>query len=65
MRLGYVSDIDFDECSGAICHLIIPGPCRILGLFGNEQVYCIDYKCICQIGADIILVDVDAERCLK
>ena len=65
MRLGYVSDLEFEPATGCIRRLIVPGPCRILGIFGNEQEYYIDYCCICQIGPDIILVDVDVEKCLK
>ena len=37
--LGCVVDIDFDECSGCITALIVPGPCRICGIFGRLGIY--------------------------
>ena len=65
MRLGYVSDLDFEPATGCIRRIIVPGPCRIFGLFGSENEYCIDYCNICQIGPDIILVDIDTKANLK
>ena len=53
-RLGRVLDIEFDLHTGVICQLILPGPSRLIG-----------WKCIRQIGADIILVDVDLEKCMQ
>ena len=35
--LGCVIDIDFDECSGCIKALIVPGPGRLCGLFGRDN----------------------------
>jgi YlmC/YmxH family sporulation protein len=63
-RLGYVSDIEFDICTGQITHIIVPGPCRIWGILGRDHEYVISCCNIKQIGVDIILVDVDAEKCL-
>ncbi len=60
--LGYAADIDFDECTGCIRALIVPGPGRLCGLFGREIEYVIPFKCVRCIGADVILVDVDIER---
>ena len=37
--------------------LIVPGPCRFLGLFGREDDYVIPWLCIKRIGDDLILVD--------
>ncbi|MBO5372082.1 MAG: YlmC/YmxH family sporulation protein [Lachnospiraceae bacterium] len=56
--LGNVIDIDLDENTGCICALIIPGPCKIFGMFGHEFEYCIPWKCIVRIGSDIILVEI-------
>ena len=58
-RLGYVADLEFDCESGCICQLIIPGPGKFCGLFGRENEYTIGWKCICRIGDDVILVDVN------
>lgn len=63
-RLGYVCDVEFDVCTGCIIALIVPGPCKIWGILGRDQEYVIPWKCIKQIGTDIILVDVDVERIL-
>lgn len=63
-RLGYVCDVEFDVCTGNIVALIVPGPCKIWGILGRDQEYVIPWRCIKQIGTDIILVDVDVERIL-
>lgn len=59
-RLGKVSDFEFDECSGCIHKIIVPGNSnRFLSFFQCEQCdYVIPYKNIKQIGPDIILVDI-------
>ena len=57
-RLGVVADIDFDICTGCICQLIIPRPAKFCGIFGHEEEYTIGWRCVKQIGEDIILVDV-------
>jgi YlmC/YmxH family sporulation protein len=61
-RLGFVADIDIDEKTGRIKKIIIPGNGKILGIFGRETEYCIEWCNIKQIGDDIILVDVDTEE---
>ena len=38
-------------------NLIVPGPCRFLGLFGRQDDYVIPWCCVRRIGEDIILVD--------
>lgn len=63
-RLGYVCDVEFDICTGCITHIIVPGPCKILGILGRDHEYVINSCHIKQIGVDIILVDVDVEKCL-
>ena len=64
-RLGYVADVGFDCDDGCIECLIIPGPCKIWGIIGRDHEYVIPWKCIKQIGPDVILVDVDVEDCFK
>ena len=56
-RLGFVSDAILDLTSGRVLALIVPGPCRFLGLFGREDDYVIPWLCIKRIGDDLILVD--------
>jgi len=64
-RLGYVSDLELEEESGRIVNLMVPGPGRFFGLFGNSGVYVIPWGCICRIGGDLILVDVRLEECRR
>lgn len=57
-KLGRVCDLVFDERDGSICKLIVKeksGICGFLGL-GEEVEVC--YQKICQIGPDIILVEI-------
>lgn len=61
-RIGTVADIEFDVKTGTICQLIIPGQGKWCGLFGRDAEYIIGWKCVRQIGADIILVDVCMEE---
>ena len=60
-RLGYVSDADFDNHTGQLRALIVPGPCRFFGLFGREDDYILPFDCISRIGSDIILIEVHGE----
>ena len=64
-RLGYVADIDFDVCTGCICQLIVPGPAKFCGFFGREIEYTIGWRCVKQIGDDVILVDIDTAKTCK
>lgn len=63
-RLGFICDIEFDFCTGIITKIIIPGPCKIWGILGRDNEYVIPFCDIKQIGTDVILVDVDLEKCL-
>ena len=45
-KLGNVCDIEFEERTGKIIALIIPGPCKILGIIGRDQEYIIPYECV-------------------
>lgn len=56
--LGKVGDLEFDECTGQICKLIIPGNNKFAALFGGEPEYVIPYRNIKKIGPDIIIVDI-------
>lgn len=61
-RLGYVSDVIFDVCTGCITDIIIPGPCKIWGIMGRDHEYIINFKCIKQIGNEVVLVEVETEK---
>ena len=43
---GYVNDLVIDICCGRVTALIVPGPCRFLGLFGREDDYVIPWLCM-------------------
>lgn len=59
-KLGHVADFEFDQCTGCIQKLIVPGcGCnRFKGFFGGEPDFVICYRDIKQIGPDIIIVDI-------
>ena len=62
-RLGYISDVEVEVPGGCICAIIVPGPCKFLGLFGHRDDYFIPWNCICRIGPDIVLVDIKHDEC--
>ena len=62
-RLGFVSDVLVELPEGKVCALVIPGPCRLLGLTGQKHDFIIPWDCIRRIGPDIILVDTKPEDC--
>ena len=57
-RLGFAGDIEFDIKTGCILALIVSGPGCFCGFIGHDKEYIIPFKDICQVGEDIILVDV-------
>lgn len=62
-RLGYISDARIDLPQGHILAIIVPGPCRFLGLWGRRDDYIIPWHCIRKMGSDIVLVDIKPEEC--
>jgi len=64
-RYGFVSDLEIEPESGKISALIVPGPGRVLGVFGREQEYRIPWDLINKIGDDIILVNCETNKILK
>ena len=52
---------------GCVCDvaIIVPGPAKICCFLGRDTEYIIPWECICQIGADIILVEIEEEKCRK
>ena len=62
-RLGYVCDLQLELPEGRLCAIILPGPCRFWGLFGRDGELVIPWQCIRQIGEDIILVEIDRQKC--
>lgn len=64
VRLGFISDIEVDLKDGKILKIFVPGPSRLLGMFGSQKEYVIPWDAILKIGEDIILVDVDVDKAL-
>ena len=62
-RLGFVCDIQLEIPDGCVKAILVPGPCRILGLFGRRDDFIIPFSCIKRIGPDIILVDIKPDEC--
>ena len=62
-RLGFVSDAIIELPEGKICALVVPGPCRYLGIAGRSEDYVIPMGSVCKIGPDIVLVDTKPEEC--
>jgi len=63
-RYGFVSDLDIDVAEGRIKSVIVPGPGRVLGVFGRDQEYKIPWDKIIKIGEDIVLVECDTNKIL-
>lgn len=57
-KLGHVSNLEIDICTGKIRKIMIPKRCWFIPAFLNETEYVINYSDICQIGPDIILVNI-------
>ena len=62
-RLGFITDAKVELPEGQIAAIIVPGPCRFLGLLGRRDDYVIPWQCIRRIGPDIILVETKPEEC--
>ena len=63
-RLGRTQDLEIDIVTGKVCSLIIPEESGKWNLFCKEQVYIVPWRCIKQIGDDIILVELNSEEVL-
>ena len=62
-RLGFITDIQVEVPEGTIMAVVVPGPCRLLGMVGRRDDFVIPWRCIRRIGPDIVLVDIKAEEC--
>ena len=62
-RLGFIKDIQLGIPEGEVLAIVVPGPCRMLGLLGHRDDYLIPWRCIRRIGPEIVLVDVKIEEC--
>ena len=56
-RLGCVTDLELDLCTGTILSIVVPGEGRLLGLLRARDGLVIPFCRIQKIGEDVILVD--------
>ena len=64
-RLGFVSEVEIEMPEGRVVAILVPGPCRFMGVLGRQDDYCIPWCSIQRIGPDIILVDIRPEDCCR
>ena len=62
-RLGFITDIQVEIPEGRVCAIVVPGPCRILGIAGRSEDYLIPWSAVRKIGPDIVLVDIRHDEC--
>lgn len=62
-RLGFITDVQIEVPEGNICAIVVPGPCKLLGIMGRHDDFRIPWNCIKKIGPDIVLVDVKPDHC--
>jgi len=63
-RYGFVSDLEINMQEGKITAIIVPGPGRVLGVFGRDHEFRIPWDKVHKFGDDIILVDCVTEKVL-
>lgn len=56
-RLGHIIDLIFDQNNARILGVVVPGGRG--GLFKGREDLFIPYQCICKIGLDTILVELN------
>lgn len=62
-KLGRVCDLEFDECKGCLRKICVPGDNKLLSFLRCEPDIEIPYCNICQIGPEVILVDIGNQKC--
>lgn len=61
-RLGFVSDVEIDTCTGRLVAIVVPGRGK-LGFLGKRNDCVIPWEAICRIGDDIILTSFCPQEC--
>lgn len=56
-KLGHVTDLDFDPCTGCICSIKVSHCFPFFPFFQLEEDLVIPFQKIRQIGPDIIIVE--------
>lgn len=63
--LGCPVDLEFEEKTGCIKALVTALPGKFCGFFQRDHEYVIPWNHVCQIGEDIILVEIEEEYCKR
>ncbi|NMA86166.1 MAG: YlmC/YmxH family sporulation protein, partial [Tissierellia bacterium] len=58
-KIGFIYDFEIDLENGRVMAIVVPGTGRVLGIFGKNNDYLIDWQDIVRIGTDAILVNTD------
>ena len=40
-RLGFITDVQIEIPDGKVCAIVVPGPCRLFGVAGRSDDYCV------------------------
>ena len=62
-RLGFIADVQVEITEGKVCAIIVPAPCKGLGVLGRREEFVIPWSAIRRIGPDIVLVDTKPDEC--
>lgn len=63
-KLGYVSDLDINLCTGRLEAILVSRNTGFCGLIGNDTYYVIPYDCIKKMGDNLIFVEICEENCI-
>ena len=58
-KIGFIYDFEIDLENGRVMAIVVPGPGKVLGIFGKNNDYLIDWHDIVRIGTDAILINID------
>ena len=61
-KIGFIYDFEIDLENGRVVAIIVPGPGKILGMFGKNNDLVVQWKDIIRIGTDAILVDINTKE---
>ena len=65
-KLGKVMDLEFDECTGTVEALLVPGEFKVGHVIRGEKCgIVIPWKRICKIGENVILVQLESGDILE
>ncbi len=63
-KLGCVSDLEVDLCTGRVEAIIVPRCSSVCGFIGSDTCYLIPFECIKKIGENLIFVEICEENCI-